>query len=234
MTIAALVCGRSGTYNALLVDTGVIGVGGTILRRDKLHNVFGETYVTCVGDACLLEVLTNRVKASTTRPNLRDPRVIDSLFAEVEDAHRTGLLADVTTIFPPAPPSTTLVVCNRAEVFFWRLELAPTGVHARLAAPTVLASDSMAILRGHSVVPVNGFSTDSAAEIEAFSLDVMMQVNTMIEQGGWEKLPYDLGQRLSGVVLPHKTSVGATRIDPGVPSGPMQQLSGPRVGRHPG
>lgn len=43
MTIAALVRGRAGTYNALLVDTGALRSDGALAQHDKLHRLFGDT-----------------------------------------------------------------------------------------------------------------------------------------------------------------------------------------------
>lgn len=229
MTIAALVRGREGTYNALLADTGAVRSDGSIHRHDKLHRVFGETWVTAVGDACVLVILANKMRTSKKRPNLRAPDVINGICSELVDARRTGLLLGVPTAFPPSPLCTMLAVCNRAEVFFWKLTLDPeTGAYDRPTTPTPLRSDSMVVLRGNTVAQIDGFFTVDAVEIEAVSFGMMTEVNASIERDGWEKLPYDLERRISGIVLPHRTSDKATRIDPRLPPMPVVGLAEPR------
>jgi hypothetical protein len=222
MTIAALSSGPEGTYNALFVDTGSTSVAdGSTHRHDKLHRIFGETFITAVGDACIIAIALQMARASKKRPNLRDAICVGALFAELEMAYKTRSLLGV-----PAPsmqnhqPCTTLVVCNRAEVFFWKVEFrAEKGTHAIPASPTFLARDSMVVLRGVTIAPINGFSLSDVGpeRIEQVSFEVMTTVNDqLVQEHGAERLPYEFERRLSGVILPHATNAPSTRVEPGV------------------
>ncbi len=228
MTIAALVRGRAMTYNALVVDTGAVRSDGFIADHDKLHRVFGDTYLTCVGDATLLPILLSSAKASKRRPNLRDSGFISSLFSELQIARKSGLVLGVPTAFPATtPPCTILAVCNREQAFFWKVNFdVATDMHVIPTAPTFLEPNSMIVLRGVTVATLEGFTTVDAANAEEVIVDQMINVNAEIEKGaGAEKLPYQMKRRVSGIILPHKTSDAATRIDPGVPPMPMRGLT---------
>ncbi|HEY2409546.1 MAG TPA: hypothetical protein VGI10_26255 [Polyangiaceae bacterium] len=226
MTIAAIVRGRQGTYNALFVDTGAVRSDGVVADHDKLHRVFGDTYTTCVGDASLLVVLSNLVRTSRTRPNLRDPKVIGALMSEVELARRNGALLGVPTAFPAPPRCTTLVVCNRSEAFFLKMEFnTEAGTHVIPVAPAFLEPDAMLVLRGVTVATIEGFFTVEQTTVEQVVVDQMVGVNEQLERGGADRLPYQMKRRVSGIILPHKTSSEATRIDPGVPPMPIHGIS---------
>jgi hypothetical protein len=222
MTIACLVRGKAETYNALLVDTGAMRSDGEVFHFDKLYKPFGDTFVTCVGDAGILPILLSRVSASRRRPNLRDRGFIASLFRELDVAHETGLLLGRPTQFGPLQPSTTLAVCSRAEVFFWKAERDPVTLAS--VAPdeaTFLRPEQMIVLRGVTVATVHGFTTIRAEELERVAVDNMINVNAHLETGGADKLGYRMSRAVSGVILPHRTSDALTRIDCGAPPDPI-------------
>lgn len=158
------------------------------------------------------------MRTSKKRPNLREPNVVAALYSELEAARKSGLLLGVPTAFPPAPPCTTLVVRNRAEAFFWKVEFdATASAHVTPPAPTFLDADGMVVLRGVTVANMTGFSTVALASAEEVIVDQMVNVNSQLEMAGADKLGYEMNRRVSGIILPHKTSEAATRLDPGVP-----------------
>ncbi len=225
MTILALVRGKQGTYNALLADTGATGPDGDVAQHDKLHRIFGETFVSCVGDASLLSIIVSRVRLTKSRPNLRDAQFITSVYEELHLARRNGVLLGSAVRFPPAPPCTTLTVCNREQVFFWKVEQDPSTQSPTMPdAPTHLALDCMVVMRGVTVVTIEGFFTVPLADAEELIIDQMLNVNTKLEADGAERLGYTLSRRVSGIILPHKSSDAAIRIDPGVPPLPIRGL----------
>lgn len=218
MTIAALVRGRTSSYNALVVDTGALRSDGVVQRHDKLYRVFGETYATCIGDASILEILLARTGPGRVRPNLRDRTFVHGMFAELASARRTGILLGTARAFPPAPSCTTLAICNRAEVFFWKVERDEETHALQVAtAPTFLDAESMVVLRGVTVVSVEGFLTMTQEAAERTIVDQMAGINAHLEASGAEKLGYEMQRRVSGIILPHKTSEPGVWIDPGVP-----------------
>jgi hypothetical protein len=208
MTIAALIRGRPGTYNALFVDTGAVRSDGVLERHDKLANLFGETFATCVGDASILKILAARV-ALGRRPNLRERATVSGLYDELAEARRTSLLLGVPVAFPPQPPCTTLLVCNRAETFFWKVE---DGIVPD--APSFVEPDSMVVMRGVTVVNMGGFATVPPGDVAQFVIDQLPHVDAQVTARGAEPLGYTLDGQASGVVLPHKTSDALQRTTP--------------------
>jgi hypothetical protein len=220
MTVVALLRGREGTYNALFVDTGAVRSDGLVARLDKLHQPFGETFVTCVGYASLLDLLANQVASRPKRPNLRDPRFVSELYAELDLARARGVLLGRPTAFPPPPPATTLVVCSRADVFFWKAEFDTGAGASRVpSAATYLPPDAMTVIRGYTVASLKGFATFPMEQAEELIVDQMLHVNRMVEENaGGDPLGYEIGRSVSGILLPHRTSDPRRRIEPGLPA----------------
>lgn len=227
MTIAALVRGKEDSYNALFVDTGALGPQDHVAHFDKLHRLFGETYAAIVGDSTIgiLALVRGRVATRKRRPNLRDPLFVRALFEEMEGARAARELFGVVSNFPERPDCTMLLVCNRAEAFYWRVEHDPNrGGHQFPEAPTPLDANSMLVFRGLHVGVINNFFTIEPDRLESLVVDQMLNVNARLEAGGAAPLPYAVSRRVSGVILPHKTSNALRRIDAGVAPMPIDGL----------
>jgi hypothetical protein len=99
---------------------------------------------------------------------------------------------------------------------------AATRDHVQPQAPTFLGpEEEMVVLRGVTVATIDGFSTVEVERLETVTVDMMLDVNAQLERSGADKLPYVMKRRVSGIILPHKTSDAATRVDPGVPQMPI-------------
>ena len=60
--------------------------------------------------------------------------------------------------------------------------------------------------------------------MEDVVVEQMLNVNAQLEAGGADKLGYEMGRRVSGIVLPHRTTDPAVRLDPGVPQALTRRL----------
>jgi hypothetical protein len=216
MTVAVVCRGTQGSVNALVVDSGVGAIGAQTTydcAHDKLSLVYGNTYMTIVGDALMADVVRSLVAwYEPRRPNLRDPATFAAILGGVERLRAiqvknhqpvaTGLLG------------THLLICSRTDVFSWRSDFDERSwKFSRPTAPTEVPPGQGLVMWGHNtLVPYETFGNGGAEPCERM-IDAMFDVNDQVEKLGF-KLPYPLTRRCSGVVLPHKPSSPLRRVRP--------------------
>lgn len=206
--------GPKGTYNAMVFDSGAIAQNGSQGVHDKLRKAFGETYVGAIGDALLLNSLQGIIEwLDPERPRLREPETFHAILGGLERvrALRTTLGHGVHL----NPGSAHLLVCSRTEVFYWTSTFDPELGFSRPSEPISLSDGQLIVLRGKdTVAPVTPVLTDFQ---DPFShpIEAILQVNESIEaMDPAFKMPYEVTPQMSGVMLPHKTSVALKRLRP--------------------
>jgi hypothetical protein len=225
MTVVAAYRGVKGSLNALMVDTICSqrdAPAETAFCTDKLTWVYGNTYVTAVGDADILQatrLVTDYLDPK--RPNLRDPATIDAILGAVERIWTIRFRAAQAAggdLKRFGSKGSTLFICNRNEVFYWvcGFDMA-TMKFQRPKAPHDVPEGKCVIFWGssrHTVGELEKFLDAMKAEPFNLIATLIMGVDAENRAAGSDHLPYQLDGVFSGVALPHKTSITPMRLRP--------------------
>lgn len=219
MTVVAAYRGVKGGRNALVVDT-VCNVRDKPAEPafwiDKVAHVYGNTYVTAVGDADIINGVRLVVDfLDPKRPNFRDPATIDAIAGAVEriwavrgrgGAQRYGSKGSV------------LFVCSRSEVFYWVCGYDNEAMRfERPKAPHDVEEGTCVIFWGstrYTVRQLENFHPQINADPFNILATLIHGVDAEARAKGDGGLLYPLDGKFSGVVLPHRSSEQPTRLRP--------------------
>lgn len=225
MTVVAAYRGVKGSLNALIVDTICSprdNPAGTAYWTDKLTWVYGNTYVTAVGDADILHA--TRIVADyldPKRPNFRDPATIDAILGAVERIWTVRVRAAAAAgeeLKRFGSKGSTLFFCNRNEVFYWvcGFDMATLKFQRPKAAHDV-PEGKCVIFWGSSRSTVGELEKyQDAIRANPFNMiaTLIMGLDAERRAEGSDHLAYQLDGVFSGVVLPHKPSAAVMRLRP--------------------
>jgi hypothetical protein len=225
MTVIAAYRGVKGSLNVLMADTICSpreDPSATAYWTDKLTQVYGNTYVTAVGDADILRA--TRLVADyidPKRPNFRDPATIEAILGAVERIwtvrERAARAAggDVTRL---GSKGSTLFVCNRNEIFYWvcGFDMA-TLKFERPKSPHDVPEGECVIFWGSSRSIVGQLEKyHHAIRADPFNIiaTLVRGLDADKRAEGSKHLAYQLDGNFSGIALPHKTSITPQRLRP--------------------
>jgi len=212
MTVVAIVRGAK-DYNLLLADATAAAVTESeAVLRDKIVHVFGNTYATAIGDGSILACV--RAVADwyhPRRPNFRDTQMLDLVVALLAKGRRI----DQRLGRAQQPPLGALVFfCTRDDAYYWQINASPDGESfSHLPAPTPIAPGEALLFWGMERVSYSNFATTPTDPFGPM-IGAVRKSDAQLRRDGGTSIAYPLGDRFSGVALPHKSSTDVRRVRP--------------------
>lgn len=225
MTVVAAYRGPKGSLNALMVDTVCSlrdNPAATAYWTDKLTWVYGNTYVTAVGDADVLLATRHVVDyLDPKRPNFRDPATISAILGAVERIWTVRFRAAQAVgeeLKRFGSKGSVFFVCNRNEAYYWvcGFDMAKLTFE-RPQKPHDVPEGKCVVFWGSSRSTVGELDKfHDAIKANPFNMiaTLIKGVDAQQRAEGSTHLGYQLDGVFSGVALPHKTSIAPTRLRP--------------------
>ncbi len=212
MTIVAIVRGAK-DYNLLLADATAGSVAESeMVLRDKIVHVFGNTYATAIGDAGVLACI--RAVADWYHPrraNFRDAQMLDLLVALLAKGRRIDQRLGRAQ---QAPLGALVFFCSRDDAYHWKIDANPDGESfSHAGAATQIEPGQALLFWGMERVSYPTFATTPPDPFGPM-IKAIRQSDAQLRKDGRTSIAYPLGDRFSGVALPHKSSTDVRRLRP--------------------